>query len=180
MLDPLPRAMVLSAPMFDVQPDTVPRFLRRGLAHLMARAGDPRRAAWGDGEKPIAMSRHRQLLLTHDDARYGDEDFWRHARPELLMGGGSWGWVCAAMDSVRALFAPGALERVTIPTLIVATDADRLVSPRATHEVIARLPDVEALVFGKEARHEVLREADPVREQAMARIDRFLSERLGG
>jgi lysophospholipase len=145
----------------------------------MVRVGDPLRAAWGDGEKPIAMTRHRQRLLTHDDARYDDEDWWRGARPELQMGGGSWGWVRAAMESTRQLFAPGAIEKVTVPTLVVATDADALVSPRATREVLARLPDGEALIFGKEARHEVLREVDSVRDQAMARIDRFLEARLG-
>ncbi|MWV27337.1 alpha/beta fold hydrolase [Erythrobacter sp. GH3-10] len=178
VLMPQPDAMVLTAPMLDVFPEHVPLFFRRGLAHLMARMGDPRRPAWGKGEKPIAMNSLRQNLLTHDATRYDDERFWRTSRPELKLGSGSWGWVRGAMDSIRAIHARGALESVDVPVLMVATDADRLVSPAAIRRAIDRLPDVEALVFGDEARHEILREVDPVRNKALAKIDDFLERRL--
>ena len=178
VLIPQPDAMVLSAPMLDVFPEHLPLFIRRGLAHVMARIGDPRRPAWGSGEKPIAMNELRQNLLTHDTDRYDDEKFWRATRPELKLGAGSWGWVRGAMDSIRAIHARGAPESVEIPVLVVATDADRLVSPAAIRRVIDRLPDVEALIFGKEARHEILRERDPVRDKALARIDDFFERRL--
>jgi lysophospholipase len=36
------------------------------------------------------------------------------------------------------------------------------------------LPHAETLIFGKEAAHELLREADPVRDQCIARINSFL------
>ena len=180
VLMPRPDALVLTAPMLDVFPEHLPLFMRRGFAHLMARMGDPRRPAWGKGEKPIAMNTLRQTLLTHDDDRYEDEKFWRSTRPELKLGAGSWGWVRGAMDSIRAIHARGAPESVDLPTLVVATNADRLVSPAAIRRVIDRLPDVEALLFGKESRHEILRESDPVRDQALARIDDFLERRVTG
>ena len=76
------------------------------------------------------------------------------------------------------MFRPGALESVSIPVFIVATDADRLVSPAAIRAAIARLPDAEALIFGEEARHEILREEDAVRLKALAAIDDFLDRRV--
>ncbi|WP_338241117.1 alpha/beta hydrolase [Aurantiacibacter hainanensis] len=178
VLMPRPAALVLTAPMLDVLPEHLPLFMKRGLAHAMARVGDPRRPAWGKGEKPIAMNAYRQNLLTHDDDRYEDEKFWRSHRPELKLGPGSWGWVRGAMDSIRAIHARGAPESVDLPVMVVATNADRLVSPAAIRSVISRLPDVESLMFGAEARHEVLRERDPVRDRALAAIDDFLDRRV--
>lgn len=178
VLTPRPDALVLTAPMLDVLPEHLPLFMKRGFAHLMSRLGDDRRPAWGKGETPIAMNAYRQNLLTHDTARYDDEKFWRSHRPELKLGPGSWGWVRGAMDSIRAIHARGAPESVDLPVLVVATNADRLVSPAAIRTIVSRLPDVESLMFGDEARHEVLRETDAVRDRALAAIDDFLDRRV--
>jgi lysophospholipase len=56
-------------------------------------------------------------------------------------------------------------------------DADALVDPRAAAAVAAGLPDVEMLHFGDESAHEILREADDVRNRALAAIDTFLDLR---
>lgn len=174
LLDPVPAALVLSAPMLDVLPERVPLALRQLFAATRCRTGDPRRAAWKWSERPGEVPAFRQHLLTHDSDRYADELFWRKSRPELAMGPGSWGWVRAALTSIAALHRPGVLESVAIPVHIVATRADRLVGPRAIDAAAARLPHAEVHWFGAEAAHEILREADPVREQALARIDAFL------
>jgi len=76
-----------------------------------------------------------------------------------------------------ALFRRGALESVTLPVLIVATSADKLVSPAAIRRTVDRLPDVEACVFGAEGRHELLREGDAVRIKTWAAIDDFLNRK---
>ena len=175
-LDPPPAALVLSAPMLDVLPEKVPTPLRHGLARAMCRVGDPRRPAWKWSERPGEIPKFRQKLLTHDAARYSDELWWREARPELVMGPGSWGWVRGAIASIRALARPGVLEAVDLPVFIVATSADRLVGVRAIRRAESRLPNARSLWFGAEAAHEILREADPVREPALAGIDAFLEE----
>ena len=173
-LDPAPNTLVLSAPMLDVMPERVPLAVRQGAARLMCWIGDARRPAWKWSERPGQLPAFRQALLTHDADRYADEVWWRSARPELAMGPGSWGWVRGAQASIRALMRPGVLEAVTIPVLIVATRADRLVSPRAIERAAARLPNARVLWFGDEAAHEILREVDAVRDRALEDIDRFL------
>jgi lysophospholipase len=174
VLEPRPAALVLSAPMLDVLPERVPVPLRMTMARTMCRIGDRRRPAWKWSERPGEVPAFRRLLLTHDSDRYGDELWWREARPELVMGPGSWGWVRGALASIRLLARPGVLEAVDLPVFIVATRADKLVGPRAIARAAARLPNVEALWFGSEAAHEILREVDPVRDKALAAIDRFL------
>ena len=49
---------------------------------------------------------------------------------------------------------------------------------RAIRRAVRLLPDARLLEFGPEAAHEILREADPVRDRALARIDSFLAEHL--
>jgi lysophospholipase len=168
-----PAAAVLTTPMLGLHPSFVPFALLLAIARLMGRIGDPRRPAWKWSEKPGVIPVKRVNLLTHDPERYADEAWWRTMRPELVMGPGSWGWIASALASIRRLDRPGALEGVTAPILLVATSADRLVAYGAIARAAQRLPHGELLRFGAEARHEILREADPVRDKAIAAIDAF-------
>lgn len=169
-----PQALVLVAPMLGMAGPPLPLALLQSVARAMSKIGHPARPAWKWSEKPGELPAQRETLLTHDAARYADELWWRERRPELVMGPGSWGWVERSYASSRALFAPGVLEQVRTPCLMVATTADRLVKFAAIERACQRLPNCELIRFGEEARHEILREVDPVRNRAMAEIARFL------
>lgn len=171
-----PDAVVLSAPMLGFAGKFLPVRLLHGVTRLMTAVGDPRRAAWRWSEKPGGVPEGRPLLLTHDAQRYADEMWWRETRPELAMGPASWGWLERAYASMRGLGKPGVLEAVTTPVFIVGTAADRLVDFGAIERAARRLPNARLLRFGKEARHEILREADAVRDKTLAQIDGFLDE----
>jgi len=144
------------------------------VAQAMCAIGDPLRQAWKWSEKPGELPAARANLLTHDPERYADEAWWRGARPELVMGPASWRWVEQAYASWARLEAPGALEAVQVPVLIISTAADKLVSHPANLRAAARLPRAELMALGDEAFHEVLREVDSVRGPIMARIAAFL------
>ncbi|MFC3173139.1 alpha/beta fold hydrolase [Novosphingobium bradum] len=176
-----PDALVLSAPMLGFVrhglPTGLSRWLSRCLAALMCAIGDPRRAAWGqDSEKPGQVPAGRMALLTHDAARYADELWWRERRPGLGMGPPSWGWLRAALASMRWLDRRAVLSRLAVPTFIAAASADRLVDFGATVRAARWIPHARLLRFGTEAAHELLREADPVRGRVIAGIDEFLDQ----
>jgi len=173
-----PRALVLSAPMLGVLPRWLPNPVKRLVARLMCRIGDPRRPAWKWSEKPGELPEGRAALLTHDAERYADEVWWRAQRSDLVMGPASWGWVAAGIDSIIGLDRPGVLEKVDVPVLLLSVSGDALVSPRAIERAAARLPHGELVTFGPEAYHELLREIDPVRDKALATIDDFLNRTL--
>ena len=175
-----PDGLLLSAPMLGFTASLLPDAVMHLAARAMKALGDPSRPAWKWSEKPGQPPESRAHLLTHDPARYADEMWWREARPELVMGPGSWGWVERAYASMRELSAPGRLEVVRVPVLILATDNDKLVGYRPIARAAARLPDAELVHFGKEAHHEILREADAVRARALAAADAFLSRIAGG
>jgi lysophospholipase len=169
-----PDAVVLSAPMLDVRPNWLPRAVKRVVAGVQCRLGDPRRPAWKWSEKPGEVPEGRARLLTHDAERYADELWWRQHRRELVMGPGSWGWVRAGLHAIGALDAPGVLESIATPVLLLAPRTDALVSASAIFRAARRLPHGEIVAFGSEAHHELLRETDAVRDRALAAIDDFL------
>ncbi len=175
-----PDGLLLCAPMLGFNDRFVPTAMMHAAARLMKALGDPRRPAWKWSEKPGEVPDDRIALLTHDAERYGDELWWRAARPQVAMGPGSWGWVERAYASIRALAKPRALEAVRMPVLVLATSNDRLVSFGAIVRAVSRLNDCEFVRFGSEAHHEILREEDAVRDRAVAACDAFLGRIAAG
>ena len=173
-----PAAAVLVAPMLGLKS---PLGARAGewLARAMRALGDPARAAWKGHEKPAAL-RGRQALLTHDESRYDDEEYWYARDPALRLGPPSWAWLVEAFAGTRRLRADARLGAVRVPVLILSADADGLVDPRAARDMAARLPDATLMRFGPESAHEILRESDAVRDRALAAIDGFLAGHAGG
>jgi len=170
-----PDAAVLVAPMLGLHS---PFGARPGeaIARLMTRIGNPARLAWKGNERPATMM-SRQQLLTFDPDRYQDELWWRQLSPELVVGPPSWQWVAEAFESTRRLRADPRLATLTVPVLMLVADADKLVLPSAALAIGAKLPDAAIVRFGPESAHEILREADGVRNRAIAAIDSFLDTR---
>lgn len=171
-----PDALVLSAPMLGLKSPFGWR-LGEALAHRIAKLGDPARPAWRSNEKPATM-KSRQELLTYDPDRYADELWWQSTKPELVLGPPSWRWVAQAFTSTRQLRQDARLGTLAVPVLLIVPLADGLVDPRAALGIAKQLPDARLLTFGKEAAHEILREADPARARAVAEIDTFLADKV--
>lgn len=168
-----PEAVAMSAPMLGIQTGGLPLSLNHAFAKLMCNIGRADIAAWKVSEKPMSPMSLRGRILTHDDDRYEDEVAWWGLRPEIKLGPPSWHWVERAIASIRMLDEPGRLEALQTPILLLATTADQLVSTPRIIKDSERLPNAETLIFGKEAAHELLREADGVRDQCLDRITDF-------
>ena len=169
-----PAAAVLVAPMLGLRSKPLNPRVGARVAWLMTRIGRPDRLAWKSNERPGVPHSGRQALLTHDRDRYEDELWWKRSKPEIAVGPPSWAWVAEAYRSTLAMEEPGRLEQVTTPVLLLSAEADQLVDPAAIRRAAARLPNATLRSWGSEAAHELLREADPVRDAALAEIDAFL------
>lgn len=169
-----PAAAVLVAPMLGLQSAPFGARFASRVAWAMTKIGRPDRLAWKANERPGVPMKGRRALLTHDTARYEDELWWKHERPAIAVGPPSWNWVAEAYRSTLALEVAGRLEGVSTPVLILAAEADRLVDLAAIQRAARRLPTATLRVWGPESAHEILREADPVRDDALAEVDRFL------
>jgi lysophospholipase len=173
---PPPDAAVAIAPMMDVRTAPLPRWLAAAITRSMCALGLQSRQAWTQKEESERQRIMRQRRLTHDPERYADELWWRDHSRDMALGPPSWRWVAQALQSTRALEQGGRLAQISVPLLILATEIDRLVSTPAIRRIAAQIPGARLHVYGQEAAHEILRELDPVRLDALRRIDDFLDE----
>ncbi len=169
-----PVAVVMSAPMLGIKSGGLPIAFNHAFARFMVWIGRGEKAAWKVSEKPMSSMRLRAKILTHDLNRYDDELAWWQIRPLVKLGPPSWHWIERAMASTRQLDEAGVIEKVTVPILLIATNADQLVSTKRIIKDSKRLPNGQLLVFGREAAHELLREADGVRDKILHAADEFL------
>lgn len=95
-------------------------------------------------------------------------------RPELRLGGVSFGWVRAALRASDQLLRAMPLESVTTPVLLLSAPRDAIVRSDAHRLVAARLPSATLKEY-PEAKHELLMECDAIRDRVWADIDAFLA-----
>ncbi len=169
------RAAILSAPMFDIVTDPWPRWLARALADAAVRAGFGDVYAFGQRDYDPAQDApfRPDNPITSDPRRWAVFHDAFAARPELRLGGVTFGWVRAALrasDRVRRTVPLGA---VATPVLVLSAPNDAIVNAAAHGEVARRFGDATLRVY-PDARHEVLMERDPIRDRAWADIDAFL------
>lgn len=169
-------AAVLVAPMLGINAKWLPAPAGQWIANIMCAIGLSHSPVWPHEDLSQVMMALKQARLTHSDPRFAGEMAVRRAHPEWCIGAPSWGWLRAAYRSTRRLEASPVIDRLMTPLLILATSADRLVSPRAIARFAQRLPNARLHFYGKESAHEILREVDSVRDDALRRIDRFLDE----
>ncbi|RYE04170.1 MAG: alpha/beta hydrolase [Sphingomonadales bacterium] len=168
-----PDAAVLIAPMLGFK-SALP-FAER-FARIMGGIGDSARPAWKTNEKPYTKD-SRASLLTHDEGRYDDEIWWHNQKPEIVTGPPSWRWLIEAFKSMRELRDNPRLRKMPVPVLMLVAKADGLVDGKAALKIGAKLRDARIVAFGDESAHEILREADAVRNRAIGEIDLFLAAR---
>ncbi len=165
-------AAVLVAPMIGINSSPLPPALARLIAQGFCMLGWSRVPVWRGGNLKEGDGSQRSRILTSCAERYSDELWWFQQRPGFSLGAPSWGWLSAAYRSVAQL-TPAKLKAIHVPVLLLGTERDRLVSAAAIHRAAGLLPEAELMMY-PDAGHELLREADPVRLDVLARIDSFL------
>jgi lysophospholipase len=165
-------AAVLVAPMLAINTGALPPAVASWIAAGASLFGLSRQPAWHQPPTPAPAGSFRQSCLTGCTDRYEDELWWWQKEPGFNLGAPSWGWLRAAYESCEAL-TPDKLAAVEAPVLLLAAERDRLVSSEAIRDAAARIPGAELIVF-PDAAHEILREADAHRLEALAAIDSFL------
>ena len=166
-------AAVLVAPMIGINSWPLPPGLAQLIAQSFCMLGWSRVPVWRGGSKfREGQGFQRSSILTSCAERYSDELWWFQQRPGFSLGAPSWGWLSAAYRSIAEL-TPAKLKAIHVPVLLLGTERDRLVSAAAIRWAAGLLPKAELIMY-PDAGHELLRESDPVRLDALARIDSFL------
>jgi lysophospholipase len=167
-----PAAAVLVAPMLQVNSAPLPPSMAWWTASVMNAVGWGSQPIWSRKISGGESGSQRHAILTSCSERYEDEMWWWEQEPGFNLGAPSWAWLDAAYRSCAAL-TPASLSKVATPLLFLGTASDRLVSAEEMRRVAGIVPGAQMKMFAR-AGHEILRESDPVRLQALARIDDFL------
>ena len=162
-------AAAFSAPMFGVLGLTdVAKKYARFLVSL---------GAGGQFAPSVEKKWRREIFkknpVTHDKPRHDRCQGLISEEPRLALAGPTIGWVSAASDATEALAVQGSLAHVRIPILVATAGEEQLVD-NASHEAVTHeLPDVRHVTI-EGAKHEILMEVDPIRNQFWDAFDQLV------
>jgi len=152
---------VLSAPMLGIRTGATPLPLAAALAALFSALGMGGGPVAGRPRAPIE-ERFEDNVLTHDRARYERNQGQVAARPDLALGGPTWGWLNFAFSAMGLLRRGRGVTQIRTPVVIIAAMEDRIVDVAAQRLVASRIPGAR-FVEAPGAHHEILQETDEIR-----------------
>lgn len=163
---------VLVSPMIDILPGGMLRRAARLLTRLAIRVRLDRTYMIGHGPESMEDRRFRGNRLTSDPVRFKVGHAAIAAKPELALGGITYGWLAATFDSIDLLHRDGYPEGIQTPIQMVGGVADRVVSIHAQRNLCRRIPDCRFRQIDG-ARHEILMETDAIRRDFWEIFDTF-------
>jgi lysophospholipase len=164
--------MVLTAPMIDIYGLRHPMFAR-WFAEGLDILGFGTAFIPGGGETSVSTKPFDGNVLTSDPRRYGRAANVIAAAPQLGLGDPTIGWVNSAFRIMARFADPEFSRRTLTPILVIASGADRVVDTPAVERFASRLKAGRVLVV-PHARHEIMMERDPFRQQFWAAFDAFI------
>ena len=131
----------------------------------------------GGGVTSIMSKPFEGNVLTSDPARFDRTARALTAVPQLGIGDPTIGWLNAAFRLMRQFADPDYPRRTLTPLLIIAAGDDKVVRTPMI-EAFASLLKAGRFITIPHARHEILMERDPIREQFWAAFDAFVPGEL--
>jgi len=154
-------ACALSAPMLGLVTDSWGYPFARLLAFTASHIGLNWRYLFGDPASPFDVTFEKDRL-GHERWRWDRYRAQITACPDLALGNLTWGWLDFAMTLSFRLRLPGAVEKITIPTLMVTAGADDRVLTSVSAAIAKRMPNCRYIEI-EGAYHEILMETDAIR-----------------
>lgn len=164
--------IVLSAPLLDLARRRL-RTQTLGRIAAILTYGGLGRLSVAPGRYAGVPRRFEGNPLTSDPARFARMRAILDAAPELGVAAPTFGWLHAAIASMKRINAPDFAERVTVPTLMLVGTRERIVSVAAI-EALGRALKAGGTLVLPGARHELLMEHDAIRECFWAAFDEFI------
>lgn len=161
------RAAAFSAPMLRINTSPYPEAVATLVVRLLHAVGLGDAYAPGEHDRDPGEPFDSNRITTSRARWQAIQDIW-NKHPEAVVGGPSNDWVLQTLlASPRIRQAAFSLQA---PTLILQSGQDRLV----INEPPPQGPNITTLTF-PDARHEILMERDPIRDQALGEILRFFT-----
>ena len=154
--------LALSAPMFGFKAGGAGLIMLVRVANALGFATATPPGVDGGG----AQSENAASILTSDPLRFGRDVERNLINPRIHLGPPTFGWLKAALDKQKQMFAPGGFEALDLPVYMASAGKDALVSNNAIRAAQALMPDaVYENIPG--ALHELIEERDQYRNRFM-------------
>lgn len=164
--------LVLTSPMIGIANLSRPGLVR-GLAEFLDALGLGGAFAPGGNAAILATGPFEGNPLTSDPVRFARVASTVNADPAIGLGWCTIGWIHAAFRLMRKFEDPDFPRAITVPTLVIASGADRVTDTRATERFAERLR-AGLLIVVDGAAHEILIERDVFREQFWSAFDAYI------
>lgn len=166
--------IALSAPLISLADEQMPSAVMRYVVNGLCLAGFggtfvPR----SGGRRPTSDVAFENNPYTSDSGRFARTRAIVAAMPDIAVGGPTFGWLSAALETMRWLADPDFATGVSVPILMIAAGDERIVSGVAIEQLALRLKTGAHIVLPG-ARHELLMERDSLREQFWTAFDAFV------
>ncbi|MBI9088996.1 MAG: alpha/beta hydrolase [Desulfobacterium sp.] len=165
---------VLVSPMVDIMTAPLPRIGVRAMANIACASGLSESYVIGGSNYTPEHVRFETNRLTHDRGRFENEKALIADNPDLALGDVTHAWLKAAFDSIEILSRRGYARQIKPPVMMVSAREDRVVSVKAQKRLFKALSGCE-FVSIPGAFHEILHEADPIRDVFWNHFDGFTS-----
>jgi lysophospholipase len=172
---PLVDRAVLTSPMIDIRTAPYPRRLAEVLARCALVFGMSERCLPGATGRSALRRTFEGNPLTSDPRRFAVERDAVIRNPDLALGGPTFGWLAATLESIQLTQRDGFLETISVPLLMVAAGRDAVVCEKSQRRACSRMPRCRFVLL-EEALHEVLMECDRIRSAFWKTFDRFTAE----
>jgi lysophospholipase len=149
-------------------------FFVRQLVAMMAFLS-PQQYTLGYGpEDPVFQTEFASNGYTSDAHGFEEiVDIIRVHPEQASVGGTTWGWVQASMDSCKTLKKPENLRKIETPLAIFSGLKDTIVDNAQNLEIMRTIPNLSYFAY-PEGRHELFRESPPLRQEFWSDLDSFL------
>lgn len=171
-------AAILSAPMLGILSGRTPPTLLRAVTGPARLAGLglcrlPGTARWRPAQAPTP----ERSRISSDAERCRIRHAWVSSEPGLRLDQPTYGWLDPALSLIARIGKQRFLAAIHTPILIGSAGREHIVAPLAHHRAARHLPDCTLFEL-PESKHEPFLERDAIRDAWLARIDRFVAERV--
>jgi lysophospholipase len=168
---------VLIAPMLDVQTGPYSANMTNLMTFAMnLRGASPRFVPGVEERDPLDLA-FADNQVTSDESRFERTRGLLKAQPYLRVHGPTFGWLGAALASMKRLQRNGYAEDIATPLLLIGAGRDTVVHTQAVRAYAKRLPRARYVEI-EDAKHEILMEADSIRARFWSEFDAFIEQNL--
>jgi lysophospholipase len=166
--------VILTVPMFEVRTDPFPRPLVEPMTAFACAISFSKVYAFGYGDVKLTGPISPTSKETHDNKRHIKTHEVMRAKPELVLGGPTLGWVNAAFDSIAITKKPNYNSDISVPVMVQTAGQDKTVDTSVDAGVCSAMKKCTHKLY-PESFHNITKEIDPIRNEFLQDIDAFFS-----